>query len=223
MKRLIVLTVMAVALTGCTHARHSECQDLASQADGAQIGAILGGSYAGQIQANIAQREYVRCENALSTIDYARGSTPRQQTSNNGSTITTTTSYQSTASGSPLNLPNAYIFKAGGEEFRVSPNNNLLSYDGQMYQLAKSKVDYTADEAEPSTGTDKGDVLSIYIYRKESDSTKEAFMADEWPAIATGYNSTKKQWRVIRIHVVNGKPDEATSKLMLAQRSEVGP
>lgn len=68
--RLVVI-IAAVAISGCAgKARHSQCQELKSEASGAQWGAVLAGTYAARIEANMDNARYERCEEVFDLVQY---------------------------------------------------------------------------------------------------------------------------------------------------------
>lgn len=68
--RLVVI-IAAVAISGCAgKARHSQCQELKSEASGAQWGAVLAGTYAARIEANMDNARYERCEEMFDLVQY---------------------------------------------------------------------------------------------------------------------------------------------------------
>lgn len=68
--RLVVI-IATVAISGCAgNARHSQCQELKSEASGAQWGAVLAGTYAARIEANMDNARYERCEEMFDLVQY---------------------------------------------------------------------------------------------------------------------------------------------------------
>ncbi|HED5885102.1 TPA: hypothetical protein R5S02_000181 [Salmonella enterica] len=65
------MIIAAVAISGCAgKARHSQCQELKSEASGAQWGAVLAGTYAARIEANMDNARYERCEEMFDLVQY---------------------------------------------------------------------------------------------------------------------------------------------------------
>ncbi|AKW16659.1 hypothetical protein SEESL791_016345 [Salmonella enterica subsp. enterica serovar Sloterdijk str. ATCC 15791] len=65
------MIIATVAISGCAgNARHSQCQELKSEASGAQWGAVLAGTYAARIEANMDNARYERCEEMFDLVQY---------------------------------------------------------------------------------------------------------------------------------------------------------
>ncbi|HCL5072918.1 TPA: hypothetical protein N2F43_002182 [Salmonella enterica] len=65
------MIIAAVAISGCAgKARHSQCQELKSEASGAQWGAVLAGTYSARIEANMDNARYERCEEMFDLVQY---------------------------------------------------------------------------------------------------------------------------------------------------------
>lgn len=151
MKRLIVLSLVVVALSGCTTARHSQCQDLASQADGAAVGAAMSGTYYGQMQANIAQRQYERCETAFDVVDSARGSQVASQPVQR--------SYPQ-----PTEKDSQFI-GLKGEQVAFTSNGELVVIStSQSYQFVKASPVMSAPKDDKDTGVKQGDSVQMELF-----------------------------------------------------------
>lgn len=66
------LAIAAVSLlSGCAgKANHPQCQSLRNRAYGEQLGAAASGRYIDQVEANIADRQYERCEELFDLAQY---------------------------------------------------------------------------------------------------------------------------------------------------------
>ncbi|MGU9778790.1 hypothetical protein ACV3J7_20830 [Salmonella enterica] len=184
MKKVILAVMACTVLSGCTHARHTQCQDLASQADGAQIGAIMNGGYLAERQANIAQIEYNQCEQQMSTIDYATGGRASQNAT------------QGTVAPAPMPTRRDVKFTSSTGRDVAYMSGNELVIGGMGYQFAKS-LPPTAATKNETDGTKKGDLLTAEFYVNNAHTL----------GAAIGTNTTQGKMYVTTFPIVNGKPD----------------
>lgn len=188
MKRLIIASIAACVLSGCApHARHSQCQSLASKSEGASWGAAIAGTYVSQMQANIAERQYERCETTFDAIDYAKG-TPSQGTSQ-------------TSAQDSVSYGKATVYLDLKGNYVATENGMILMLNNENYQFTKSTPNMMLNKDDPDTGAKQGDQVSAKAF-VNGDHSKGAFIA---------LDTTQTRYWVSTFNIVNGKPDKASS------------
>lgn len=186
MKKLIIISLMGLALTGCTHARHSQCQQLASAADGALIGEGMAGTYYAERQANIAQLQYQQCETTMDAVDYARGSSPQAA------------SRPVQAAAATAN--DAVLNGLDGKEVAFISNGSLtVLTNNQSYSFIKA-VDSNAPKDDSDTGVKAGDSVHAELFANNSKSLAAMFVVDK----------TQNRYWVSTVSINNGQIDKAT-------------
>ncbi|WP_312226828.1 hypothetical protein [Pseudescherichia sp.] len=191
MKRLMLIAATATALTGCAeHARHYQCQSYADKANGASWGAAAAGTYIAQIQANIAERQYERCETAFDLVDAQKATTEVQ-------------SYDS--SPVPSNVPSAPT--RGDTRFNdlkgvqiAYTHNGLLMMGSEPYSFVKASPVKVLTEDDTDTSAKKGDSTHSEAYVNNSHTSGALIFSD----------STQSRYWIGTFNILNGKPDKTT-------------
>lgn len=190
MKRLVIVAVATLALTGCAkHARHYQCQSYADNSNEATWGAVAAGTYISRIQANIAERQYERCETAFDLVDAQKGTTEAQ-------------SYD--ASQVPANVPSEptrgdTLFNDLKGARIANTHNGLLMVGSEPYTFVKASPVVVLTQDDTDTSAKKGDATRGEVYLNNSHTSGAMIFED----------STQGRYWIGTFNIINGKPDKS--------------
>lgn len=189
MKRLIIVAVAISALTGCAkHARHYQCQSYADNSNEATWGAIAAGTYISRIQANIAERQYERCETAFDLVDAQKGSTELQ--TYDAPQVSANVQAESTRGDTRFN-------DLKGAQIAYTHNGHLM-IGSEPYTFVKASPVVVLSKDDTDTSAKKGDATRGEVYVNNSHTSGAMIFED----------STQGRYWIGTFNIHNGKPDK---------------
>lgn len=139
--RLVVI-IATVAISGCAgNARHSQCQELKSEASGAQWGAILAGTYAARIEANMDNVRYERCEEMFDLVQYQAQINNQTTENKNSDALTKSNKATKIADVKSASLQELESCERSGDDaamaYRCEQEINRRNSDGKAQSLQR--------------------------------------------------------------------------------------